>query len=280
MKLYNEQHIGETHVSNEGYNIVVVKGGDKKGYVMVNIGGRYNKTVSYSQLVKGKVKNLYHKSVFGKGYVGIGKHKVSIKGVLTKKYDTWKGMLKRCYSSDYHIEHPAYKDITVCDEWHNFQVFGEWYDEQYKKDGWRLDKDLLSRGNKVYSPDTCVFMPRELDVFLVRDKRNRDCPTGVKRVGSRYYSQSRWSLSGRLLHLGTYDIIEEADLAYRNNRLANMMFWLKLIDSHTPFDVLSSTDIRRRTYEGMKVIYEEYKKERDDLMERMASEPSVNKKEK
>jgi len=260
MKTYNEHHIGETHMSREGYEIVVVKGSNRPKYVTVNIDRKYSKIVQYSSIVKGHIKNLYHKSVYGHGYIGVGGHKASIKGVLTKKYRTWKGMLNRCYSSDYHIKHPIYEDATVCKEWHNFQVFGEWYDNQRMEDGWQLDKDLLSGGKKVYSPDTCVFIPRELNIFLIRDNGNRDCPTGVDRVGSRYRSQIQCSLSGRRLHLGTYNTIEEADLAYRNKRLINMIAWLRYLDNHLY--------IERRAYERMKVIYKEYKKERDILERR------------
>jgi len=264
MKVYNERRIGETHVSNEGYKIVVVRGSDRPKHVVVNIDGRYEKTVRYSSLINGKVKNSYHKSIYGKGYIGIDKHKVTSKGVITKKYKTWNGMLERCYSSDFHIKYPTYKDVTVCEDWHNFQVFGDWYDNQYKEDGWQLDKDLLSGDKKVYSPDTCVFIPRELNSFLARqDRGNRDYPVGMYRVGSRYSSQINCLLSGRHLHLGTFGTIEEADLAYRNSRLGNMLFWLKFIDNNPNIDY--------RVYEGMNVIYEEYKKERDDLRRRITN---------
>jgi len=269
IKIYNERRIGEIHVSNEGYDIVVVKGSKKNGHVVVSIDGKYNKTVRYSHLVKGEIKNPYHKSVFGKGYVGIGKHKVSIKGVHTKKYITWQALLKRCYSSDCHIKQPTYKGVTVYDNWHNFQVFGDWYDKQYKEEDWQLDKDLLSRGKKIYSPETCVFIPRELNMFLGRDKGSGEYPAGVKRIGSRYRSQIQCSLSGRKLHLGMFDTIAEADLAYRNKRLVNMVVWLKLIDNNPNIDY--------RVYDGLKVIYEEYKKERDSLKKRIVNELNTNK---
>jgi len=268
MKKYNEQHIGETHVSNEGYEVKVISGSDKPGHVVVNIDGMSEKTIKYSKLVKGKVKNPYHKSVFGKGYIGIGKHKVTIKGVTTNKYSTWSGMLKRCYSSDFHIKYPIYKDETVCDEWHNFQVFGEWYDKQYKEDDWHLDKVLLGGSKKIYSPDTCVFIPIELDLLLNRDTENKDYAVGVYCEGSGYRSRSYCSISGRLSHLGIFNTIEEAELAYRNNRLANMMFWLGSLYNYQR--------IGHRAYEGLKIIYEEYKKERDILIKRITNNLSAN----
>jgi len=264
MKKYNEHHIGETHVSKEGYEIKVINGSDKPKHVVVNIDGKYDKTVQYSSLVDGKVKNLYHKSVFGKGYIGIGKHKAYIKGVPTREYIAWRGILQRCYD----LRYPIYKDAIVCDEWHNFQVFGEWYDNQHKEEGWQLDKDLLSGNDKVYSPETCVFIPIDLNLFLSRDKGIIVYPVGVYRAGSKYCSQTTCLSSGGRLHLGTFDTLEEADLAYRDNRLTDMLFWLKYIDNHSHVDC--------RVYERLKVIYEEYKKERDILKKRITNEPSAN----
>jgi len=63
-------------------------------------------------------------------------------------------------------------------------------------------------------------------------------------------------------------IIEEAYLAYRNKRLVNILFWLKLIDNNPNIDY--------RVYDGMRVIYEEYKKERDSLKERIVNNLSTN----
>jgi len=261
MKMYNEERIGETHVSNEGYEIKVINGSDKKDYVVVNIDGKYDKTVKYSHLVNSNIKNRYHKSVYGHGYIGIGKHRVTSKGVNTKKYDTWSEILQRCYSSDLHIEYPTFRDTTVCDEWHDFQNFGDWYDNQYKEDDWQLDKDLISRGKKIYSPETCVFVPMRLNLFLVRDKGDREYPAGVFRKGSKYRSRSYCLLSGRQLNLGVFDTIAEADLAYRNKRLAEMMVWLRRINNNLNIDY--------RVFDGMIVIYEEYKKEIDDLKKRI-----------
>jgi len=264
MKIYNEHHIGETHMSREGYEMKVIKGNTKPRYVLVRIDGRYNETVKYSNLVKGKVKNLYHKSVYCTGYIGIGRHKVSIKGVKTKKYKTWKRMIKMCYDYDYRVKHPTCKDVTVCKEWHNFQVFGEWYDNQHKEDGWKLYRNLLSGNKKIYSPDTCAFMPRELNLFLSRETKYIDRPAGVSSGGSKYESQDQCLSSGRRVYLGIFDTPEEADLAYINIKYQTItLLWLKYLDKNP--------DIDCKVHEWMNVVYKEHMKERNRLKKRIAN---------
>ena len=38
-----------------------------------------------------------------------------------------------------------------------FSGFGKWFDDN-NIDGYHLDKDIKVKGNKVYSPDTCLFV--------------------------------------------------------------------------------------------------------------------------
>jgi len=68
-------------------------------------------------------------------------------------------MITRCYG-DHSGTNKCYKEVTVCDEWMNYQAFADWYDKNYPKDGVKyvLDKDLKSKKNKIYSPETCVFL--------------------------------------------------------------------------------------------------------------------------
>ena len=75
-------------------------------------------------------------------------------GKLSKCYNTWHDMLRRCYSDGYQ----TYKDCSVCDEWKFYSVFREWfYDNYYKVDDeeMNLDKDLLVKNNKIYCPEKC-----------------------------------------------------------------------------------------------------------------------------
>ena len=86
-----------------------------------------------------------------------------------KSYSVWHSMLQRCYDDKYHIKHPTYEGCTVCDEWLYFSNFKKWFDENYIE-GTQLDKDIFSK-NKVYSPETCCFVPREINVLMSQIER-------------------------------------------------------------------------------------------------------------
>lgn len=79
-------------------------------------------------------------------------------------YNTWKGMLMRCYSDKYQSKKPTYKGCSSCDDWLIFSNFKAWMEIQDWK-GKQLDKDLLMEGNKVYSPDKCIFVPQTVNSF-------------------------------------------------------------------------------------------------------------------
>lgn len=94
-------------------------------------------------------------------------------------YNTWKNMLKRCYSEKEKEIFPTYKGCTVSEEWKLFSNFRKWMVEQ-DWEGMHLDKDLLIRGNKVYSEETCVFVTEQVNAFInERGKARGECPIGV-----------------------------------------------------------------------------------------------------
>lgn len=80
-------------------------------------------------------------------------------------YSLWRGMLKRCYSEKYKAKNPTYKDCTVCQEWHTYSKFEVWV-KNFEYIGMELDKDLLVKGNKVYSPTTCILIPHAVNTFI------------------------------------------------------------------------------------------------------------------
>ena len=82
----------------------------------------------------------------------------------------WNNMYTRCYSNKYHEKSPQYTDCSICDEWlDDKQVFYDWVAENYYTFGYEqidLDKDILVKGNKIYSPDVCIFAPHSINTYF------------------------------------------------------------------------------------------------------------------
>ena len=139
---------------------------------------------TYQHFKKGEVKNPYDKTVYGVGYLSAGKYKSRGKdGKLTSVYITWHSMIKRCYDAYYINKNPTYINCYVCEEWHNFQNFAKWYEENvYNCNNERmcLDKDILYKNNKIYSPETCIIVPHKINVLFIKcDKVRGEYPVGV-----------------------------------------------------------------------------------------------------
>ena len=139
-----------------------------------------------------------------------------INGVNMESYASWQRMLYRCYGLK---RYPSYVGCSVCDEWLHFSNFKKWFDENYVE-GYQLDKDILVKGNKVYSPTTCCFVPPKINYILLNAKRARhDLPLGVHRVrGGKFYS----TYSGKHIYLGTFNTSEEAFQAYKQAKEAHI----------------------------------------------------------
>lgn len=120
----------------------------------------FEKVVMWNNIIKGKVKDLYAPSVQGVGYLGVGGHQAQVDGKGTKMYVAWCGMFERSYCPKFQAKRPTYIGCSVCEEWHCFQDFGNWFELNHPNDGkdYHLDKDIKVKGNKVYSPDTCLFV--------------------------------------------------------------------------------------------------------------------------
>lgn len=172
--------------------------------------------VQYSHFKKGDIKCPYEPRVYNKGYVGEGEYKVWENNKPTSAYRKWHNMLERCYDEKKQIKCPKYKDCTTCDEWLNFQEYAKWHEKYYYEldnEEVHLDKDILIPGNKIYSPSTCCFVPKTINsIFNTRDKRD-NLPTGVYSHGKKY--KSRCAIRGKIIHIGIYDTVSEAFLAYK-----------------------------------------------------------------
>jgi hypothetical protein len=103
---------------------------------------------------------------------GVGKYTSRLNGEKTKYYTAWLSLHQRCYNKDYQIKNPTYKGVTVCEEWFNFQYFAEWYEKNYIE-GFHLDKDIICNDCKIYSPETCCFVPQEINSLFTKGKAKR-----------------------------------------------------------------------------------------------------------
>ena len=117
---------------------------------------------------------------FGVGYIGEGKYS---RKTHLKIYKVWHKMLQRCYDPYYINKFPTYIYTTVCEQWLNFQNFAKWYDENYyecNNERMELDKDILVKNNKIYSPSTCIFVPQRINyLFTKRQNCRGNYPIGV-----------------------------------------------------------------------------------------------------
>lgn len=136
-------------------------------------------------------------------------------------YKRWSGMLERCYSASLHKRRPSYKDCTTVIEWHVFTNFRKWMVQQNWK-GRDLDKDLLISGNKIYGPEYCLFIPRDINNlilheltagFLSRKITYKD--KGKHRV--------QLSIDKKNINCGRFDTKEEAEIAYLKCKSAHIL---------------------------------------------------------
>lgn len=115
----------------------------------------------------------------------------------------WRSMINRCYSINHQKTHPTYIGCSVCEEWLTFSNFKKWVDIHYRE-GWHLDKDLLVKGNKVYSPDTCCIVPRDVNQIVVH-KMKGELPLGVAYEADRGKYRAMCKVGGKRIVAGRAD---------------------------------------------------------------------------
>lgn len=135
-------------------------------------------------------------------------------------YSRWIDMLRRCYSDYFHKKQPSYVGCYVCEEWLLFSNFRSWMKNQDWK-GKHLDKDLLIKGNKVYSPDTCIFISQTLNNFTNdHSLASGELPTGVNyhKGSGKIHARCGNPITGKREFLGCFDSKDIAHEAWRNRK--------------------------------------------------------------
>ena len=190
------ERIGEIGYNNFGSKMIIIDMTDSNHITIFF--PEYNYTVynkKYAHFKDGKIKCSYEKRYFNIGYIGVGKYK----GDKNKCMSEWYSMLERCYDPYFLDKYPTYRDVVVCNEWHNFQNFAKWYYKNYyeiENQRMHLDKDILIKGNKIYSPDTCIFVPQRINTLIIKsdniqatrhyDNRNKIYSSTIRMDGKRY----------------------------------------------------------------------------------------------
>lgn len=127
-------------------------------------------------------------------------------------------MINRCYN---HKQYPKYKGCKVCDLWLNDkESFKNWVIENHyiiDDEQIDLDKDILVKGNKVYSPETCVFAPHIINTCFENLTRK---PTKTKKGKYRI----DLCVEGKTNGLGVFDTEEEAKREYIKHKEAAILY--------------------------------------------------------
>jgi hypothetical protein len=166
--------IGNVYLSNSSGAFVVIRKCERPNYLVIKfLETKAEVSARKSAIIKGQVRDPMLPALFGVGYIGIGRFNSKTTHNGIKIYSRWQCMIDRCYASSRNKNNSTYSYVLVCKEWHNFQYFAQWFVENYPCDGllYELDKDKLAVGNKIYSPDTCVFVTHKENSRISKQKK-------------------------------------------------------------------------------------------------------------
>lgn len=173
--------LGDSKTNNQGIKMTITKWYDCDHLVVTFDDGCIREITSSGnrRWAKGNIRSYNFPTVYNKGYLG-GDYYNNAKDRFV--YKTWNHMLERCYTDKYHKLFPTYINCSVCDEWLNFQNFARWYYDNLwlELENSRLDKDILFKHNKIYSPNTCCIVDNRINVLFTKGDKNRgNFPIGV-----------------------------------------------------------------------------------------------------
>lgn len=216
---------GHAFKTNSGWTGVIDKWNNSHSVIVLWQDGSKSEE-NWGGIKSGSIKPLYQPSVCGIGYIGEGRflpnsYKILPPGkqyVDPRIYAYWQRMISRCYNEKEQAKPSgkAYIGCRVAEIWHNFQNFAEW---AYKKEQawfseagmiWELDKDCLFPGNREYSPESCTFLPPDINIVLADSPRPKGLPRGVNYIkpataGAKEGYIARCHIFGERKYLGYYE---------------------------------------------------------------------------
>lgn len=221
-KIQKENRLGEIRTNHQKCIMKIIEYNTVKD-IVVEFQDLYKAQVhtQYPNFKKGNVRNPYYPSVYGVGMTGI---KYLSKDHL-KEWKTWQDMLRRCYSEKLINKRPTYQSVACCEEWLLFENFYEWlhsqenFDKWYNGKRWCLDKDILIKGNKIYSPETCCLVSNEVNcLFLKSDNSRNNLPIGVSNKEDKFQAYCDNPFTHKKEYLGLYDTPKQAFNIYKKEK--------------------------------------------------------------
>ena len=199
-------------IEYNGYSNVIVKLKDGHDTIIKS---------NLNSFKNAKIISPYDKTVRGIGYIGVGDAKLRDENnKQTKEYALWFNMISRCTGNSNKAK--FYKNVICCKEWLCYQNFWNWITKQDNYDVWKnnyknfaLDKDIIKKGNKIYSPSTCLLVPANVNILFTNRKNNR----GKYLIGINYKNKDKYvcylNVEKKRVYLGEYKSQIEAFYAYK-----------------------------------------------------------------
>lgn len=231
--------VGDKRINSEGFEYVITHYEDAHNVEITWFSGE-KEWVESAHAHKGTTKYLNKRGTFGVGYLGYGRFIPGEKriphGCERMPHNLWRAwvrMLERCVGD--RVKNPSYEGCTFDESWVNCQSFIEWGilqkgHDRLESNGktWQLDKDILVNGNRVYSPETCVFVPNEINTHFKDVEKGKDGYYGVNEIEPKHPNAKRgWvarccNVKKEREYLGFYDNPTDAYIAYRTRKIEVM----------------------------------------------------------
>lgn len=197
-------------------SVVILRVENANNVFIKFISSGYTVKVSRYDLKNGKVRDPYQEDTSGICDIP--------KSTNTKIHSLWKGMLARVAGNK-----PCYTDTKVCNEWLYFSNFKGWVEKQ-DYEGKVLDKDLASRGELIYSPATCNFIPPLINAVLTTFRKGDTSGCYFNKDKGLWQSQMTEVSTGKVVYLGRYNTKEEASEVFMENKINSLRLWIHTIE--------------------------------------------------
>lgn len=241
----SSKRIGETSINKDGDIIKIIEYIDAN-HIKVEVQNKYKDKIctNYYSFKNHTVKNSHRKDVCNIGY--IGNTSATINGKKKYSYSVWNNMIRRCYDTKEQMKTPTYKGCTVCDEWLCYENFEKWFNENYYEipnQRMNLDKDILLKGNKIYSPLYCRIVSQEINILFIKSNKKRGrLPIGVSVNNKKFKAQISLLINNKkvLKGLGTYDTPQEAFKSYKKAKERYIKFVADKYKKYIPLDIYNA----------------------------------------